>query len=89
MQHLAAIAALRPDDEVERPARLARAARLLGYADLRLAALGAVRQFTEQQEYDRVREVLRDTFDPDELASLIADGGTMTEDRAVKEASSA
>ena len=73
----------------DRPARLARAARLVGYVDLRFAALGAVRQYTEQQEYDRVREALRGAFDPDELASLVAEGGTMTEDRAVNEASSA
>jgi hypothetical protein len=43
------------------------ATRLLGYVDARSEALGASRQYTEQQEYDRVISVLRDAIGPDEL----------------------
>jgi predicted ATPase/transcriptional regulator with XRE-family HTH domain len=86
MQHLAAVAALRPDDVEPSRARHARAARLLGYVDVRFSALGAPRQYTEQQEYDRVLEALRETFGADEFQRLMADGTTMTEDRAVEEA---
>lgn len=90
MQHLAAVAALRQDDEVETsPTRHARAARLLGYVDARLAALGAPRQFTEQQEYLRVLEALTRTFDQDALATRMAYGSTMTEESAINEALSA
>lgn len=90
MLHLAAVAALRPDSGAEPlPTRQAHAARLLGYADARLAVLGAPRQFTEQQEYDRVLDRLAQTFGSDELAELMACGAEMTEDSAVDEAMSA
>ncbi|HYZ16185.1 MAG TPA: tetratricopeptide repeat protein, partial [Candidatus Acidoferrum sp.] len=87
MQHMAAITALQRDDGGE-PVRVrhARAARLLGYVNARLTALGAPRQFTEQQEYDRVLDALRQTFDGGELAELMADGSAMREDGACEEA---
>jgi predicted ATPase/DNA-binding CsgD family transcriptional regulator len=87
LQHLAAIAALRPSKDVENSrASHARAARLLGFVDARLAALGAPRQYTEQQEYLRVTTLLRRAVDPAGLESLMRIGATTTEDRAIEEA---
>jgi predicted ATPase/class 3 adenylate cyclase len=87
LQHLAAVAALGPSDDVD-GARDAhrRAAFLLGYVDARLAALEVVREFTEQQEYDKMLPALRDALGDDELAKLIKKGATWSEDQAVAEA---
>ena len=60
--------------------------RLAGYIDVRIAALGTVRQATEQIEYDRMLDILANTFDADELQTLMADGAAMDEDRAIEEA---
>ena len=86
LQHLAAVAALWPADD-EEPTRgdRFRAARLLGYADARLSGLEALRQYTEQQEYDKTRAALRDALGEDQLAKLMAEGATWTEDQAVAE----
>jgi non-specific serine/threonine protein kinase len=87
VQHLAAISGLRPADHAVRARddRL-RAARLLGYADARFAALGAVREHTEQQEYHKLLAALRDAFGDDALAKLMAEGSAWTEDHAAAEA---
>ena len=61
LQHLAAVAALQPNED------RTRAARLLGYADGRLSALEAQREYTEQQEYDRMLAALHDAFEQDEV----------------------
>jgi flagellar motility protein MotE (MotC chaperone) len=86
LQHLAATAALRSakDAEDARGDRL-RAARLLGYVDARLASIEALRQYTEQQECDKMLLVLRDALGADQLAKLMAEGATWTEDQAVLE----
>ncbi len=86
LQHLAAVAALWPadDEEPTRGDRL-RAARLLGYVDARLSGLEALRQYTEQQEHDKMLAALRDALGEDQLAKLMAEGATWTEDRAVAE----
>jgi hypothetical protein len=87
LQHFAAIAALRPADDAEhlREDRL-RAARLLGYVDARLSALESLHEYTEQQEYDKILPVLRDTLGEDELDKRTAEGSTWSEDQAVAEA---
>ena len=86
LQHLAAVGALRPNTEKQH-ARVdrERAARLLGYADARLAALEALREYTEQQEYEKVNAVLRQTFNEDELSRSIKEGRGWTEHQAVAE----
>jgi tetratricopeptide (TPR) repeat protein len=86
LQHLAAAAALWPADR-EQPTRgdRVRSARLLGYVDARLSGLEALRQHTEQQEYDKMLAALRDALGEDQLAKLMAEGATWTEDRAVVE----
>ncbi len=87
LQHLAAAAALRPaaDEEPSRSDRL-RAARLLGYVDACLNGLEALRQYTEQQEYDKMLAALRDALGKDQLLNLMAEGAAWSEDQAVGEA---
>jgi predicted ATPase/class 3 adenylate cyclase len=82
LQHLAATAALRPSDDA---ADRARAARLLGYVDARLGALGTHREYTEEREYDSVLAALRESLGPLELERLRAEGGAWTEEAAVAE----
>jgi predicted ATPase len=59
-------------------------ARVLGFVDARVAALGAPRGHTEQQEYDRVRKRLRVLLAPDEVERELAAGAAMSEERAVE-----
>jgi predicted ATPase/transcriptional regulator with XRE-family HTH domain len=64
----------------------ARIARLFGFADARLNALGAsTMRHGLQEEYDRAIGGLRDELSADELARLTAAGARMTEDEAVDE----
>jgi predicted ATPase/class 3 adenylate cyclase len=87
LQHAAAIAGLRPCEDATRTHDdRARAARLLAYADARLAALEAARDYTEQQEYDKLLPALHDALGDAELQKLMADGSAWSEDRAVAEA---
>jgi predicted ATPase/transcriptional regulator with XRE-family HTH domain len=88
LQHLGALAALRAKAAAEGNAgETTRAARLLGLADARLAALGALpRDYTEQQEYERVADVLNGVMGADALAKLMAAGAAMTESQAIVEA---
>jgi predicted ATPase/transcriptional regulator with XRE-family HTH domain len=89
LQHLAAIAALRPRDAPE-PATSShvRAARILGFVNARLARImGSGRRDRDQQpEYDRVLAVLRGALSADVVAKLMAAGSAMTEEQAVEEA---
>jgi hypothetical protein len=78
LQHLALLAALGGDGR--------RAALLLGYVDARYAGEGAQREYTEQWGYDKLLAALRETLSEDEIASLLAEGATWSEDRAVETA---
>lgn len=80
LQHLAAIGALRPAADAHRSARL------LGYVNARLAEFEALREYTEQREYDEAMPALRATLGPNELSKLTSEGGAWSEDRAVAEA---
>jgi predicted ATPase/class 3 adenylate cyclase len=86
LQHLAAVATLRPHAEATSREEYARAARLLGYVDEQLTALEALREYTEQQEYDKMLPALRDALGADECAKLMAESSTWSEDHAVAEA---
>ncbi|HMD02410.1 MAG TPA: tetratricopeptide repeat protein, partial [Candidatus Baltobacteraceae bacterium] len=87
LQHLAAIAALRPrDDEVRRHEQRSRAAQLLGYTDMRLGTLVTVREYTEQREYDEAMTSLRDALGAERTQRLIDEGRAWDENRAVAEA---
>jgi predicted ATPase/class 3 adenylate cyclase len=84
LQHLAGIAAFEPADDTSLVRR--RAAHLLGYVDTRTTALDAVREYTEQQEYDKMLAVLREALGADELARLLQEGSGWSEDQAITEA---
>ena len=59
MQHLAAVAVLRPNEAASDSANdRARGAQLLGFVDERLSEMEFVRQYTEQQEYDKIINAL-------------------------------
>jgi predicted ATPase len=79
LQHLALLAGLGGDGR--------RAAALLGYVDTRFTELGYKREHTEQWGYDKLLVVLRENPREDELAPLLAEGATWSEDRAIEEAS--
>ncbi len=77
-QHLAAVAALHAlgDDDH------ARAARLLGYVDARFTALDVAREYTEQQEYDRMLAALREALGESAMAKLMNEGRSWSDDQA-------
>ena len=80
LQHLAAVAALRPQDIPEcRATACIKAARILGYVD----ALENPLWPGEQREHDRVISVLRDTIGAGELTKLMAEGAAMTQEQAI------
>jgi predicted ATPase/class 3 adenylate cyclase len=86
LQHFAAIAALRPVDEGRAAGEASRAARLLGYVDARVAVLDAVREYTEQQEYNEIVPALREALGAESLATLMHEGSAWSEDEACAEA---
>ena len=83
LQHLAAVGALQPlsghgnGDAVRK-----RAAMLLGFVEAWLTKLEAPREYTEQQEYERVIDSLRATMG-DRLESAMAHGAEWSEAAAV------
>jgi predicted ATPase/class 3 adenylate cyclase len=87
LQHLAAIAALRPNgDPAAADDDRARAARLLGYVDARAAALEAMREYADRQEYEKTLAALREALGAQRLAQLMDEGRTWSEDHAVAQA---
>jgi hypothetical protein len=82
LQHFVAVGILDRSTDARRAAARERAAMLLGFVDARFAALGARREYTEQQEYDRITRALQDSFEK-RLADLIALGAEWNEDGAV------
>ncbi len=86
LQHLAAIAALRPASTERRGEDRPRAARLMGYADARLAATEALREYTERQEYERTIAALRDALGAEQFDTLATEGRAWTEEHGVAEA---
>jgi predicted ATPase/DNA-binding XRE family transcriptional regulator len=89
LQHLAEIQVLRPSTLPERAtASLAKAARIIGFVDARLSALGSHRSYIDQPLYHRVLTLLRGTLGADDLAALLVAGAGMTEVQAVEQATS-
>jgi predicted ATPase len=86
LHHLAALGALHPETRTQDLEERRRAGRVLGYVDARIAALGALREYTEQQEYDAMIPALRDALGENQLLRLMAEGSNWTEDHAVAEA---
>ncbi|MGB7049458.1 MAG: helix-turn-helix domain-containing protein [Candidatus Cybelea sp.] len=83
IQRLAATALLRKGGRLEDPELCSRVARLLGFVDARLIAIGTRRNYLEVRECDRAINQLRDAIGADEVARLRAEGTTMTEEQAV------
>lgn len=87
LQHLAAIAALHDRPSAgDAPERYTQAALVLGFVDVRLAAMGSERLLTELQEYDRALRALREAAGADAVAQAMASGATLTQERAVETA---
>ena len=87
LQHLAAVATFRPRSAEERwPTVCVQSARVLGFIDARLAAMGSGREDGEQHEYDRALAVLREALGANAVAKLITEGAALTEEQAVEEA---
>jgi predicted ATPase/class 3 adenylate cyclase len=87
MQHLGAatLFGLSADGDGS-PNLMRRAARVLGYVDARLTALEALREYTEQQEYDKMLQSLQTSLGAEELAKLMAEGSKWNEEQAAEEA---
>jgi predicted ATPase/DNA-binding CsgD family transcriptional regulator len=83
LQHLAAVAVLSGRCAGDALARSRDVVELLGYVDARIVSLGFFRGYTEQQEYDRTLRLLRET-DGAQLEPRLADGRTMTHERAIE-----
>ena len=84
LQHLAAVAVLRPppdDDRARDDPQLA--ATLIGFVDARMTTLDVVREYTEQHEYEEILQALHRRFSDETLAELVNEGGSATIDRAI------
>jgi predicted ATPase/transcriptional regulator with XRE-family HTH domain len=84
LQHLAAIAALSAEDSRRAAAGAVIAARVFGYVDARIAALGSSRQYLAQREYVRVTTLLRESMDAGRFEEWSASGAALTEEQIVE-----
>ncbi|MGA8535254.1 MAG: helix-turn-helix domain-containing protein [Candidatus Tumulicola sp.] len=82
LQRLAAVMALRQEDATVIEIYEC-TARIFGFVDARLAALGSPRYLYDQEEYDRVVALVRNRLGASELARLMEAGANMTEDDAI------
>jgi transcriptional regulator with XRE-family HTH domain len=84
IQHLAAATVLQAASEPAPMEGLLNAAHALGFVDARSNALGAPREYTEQQEYDRVLPRLREVLGAEKLEREMSAGATLAEDQATE-----
>ncbi len=75
-----------PEHTLRTTRPITRAVRLLGYVEARLTVLEAQREYTETQEYDKLLAALREPLGEQQLAALMDEGRTWTEDHAITEA---
>lgn len=85
LQHLAAVAAMRPGEGATANDSRMRAAKLVGYVDARLGKLGLPREYTEQQEYDAMTLALGAALGPERLVQAGQEGRVWSEERAIAE----
>jgi predicted ATPase/transcriptional regulator with XRE-family HTH domain len=86
LQHVAAASVLSSQDVSERRSEeYTRAARLLGFVDARVKALGGTREHIDRREYEQVLTLLYDSRCSNEIANMVAVGASMTEDQAIEE----
>jgi tetratricopeptide (TPR) repeat protein len=81
LQHIAAAAVL-PVGGTADPVRVRDAALVIGYVDARIATLGCPREYTEQQEYDRVRTALERVLGQHDVERFVTAGAAMSQDAA-------
>jgi tetratricopeptide (TPR) repeat protein len=87
VEQLVVLATLRPENaQGHRTLAYACAARILGYVDARLRAIGSARLPFVESHYGRVLEVLHGAIGAQVATSFMAEGATMTEDEAVEAA---
>ncbi len=86
LQRLAAVAALRPDDNAQALENMRCGARLFGYVNAGFARLEESPDETERMQNDSAVPVLRDALGTEEVANLMHEGSFWTEDRALAEA---
>jgi tetratricopeptide (TPR) repeat protein len=87
LQHLAAVAILRPNSAAGHETdRERRGARLLGFVDAHYAQIQEPRWPGEQVEYGRAISSLRAAIAADELAALMATGAAAKQEEAIEEA---
>jgi predicted ATPase/transcriptional regulator with XRE-family HTH domain len=89
LQHLAAVAALRPQVDAEHAGTSrALAARIFGFSDAQMGETIGLRRFSNvDRQYGPVISALRESLGADALAKLMAEGAAMTEEQAVEAAS--
>jgi tetratricopeptide (TPR) repeat protein len=87
LHRLAAVSALRTQGACEPGLEsCARGAVVFGFVDARFADLGSPRETFDRQEYERALAALRGSIGPNQLAKLMNEGATMSEEQAVNEA---
>lgn len=84
LENIAGILVLAATNEPGAGADCSRAARVLGFAGARRAALGGLRNDFAQPHFDRIVGLLRDELGGEAAARLMADGATITEDEAIE-----
>ena len=85
IQHLAAIAALRPVSNTALAIeQRRRAARLAGFVEARIADEGLQRDFTERREHEQILAAVREALGS-EADALVKEGRTWAEARAFDE----
>ena len=85
LQHVAAAAALMHRNTAGGNEGV-QAAQLLGFVDAQFSAHGIARQYTEQQEYERAVDALRDGMGEKTLAATMREGGVWDLERALRNA---
>ena len=87
LQHLAVAALLRHHAEgAANAVDHAGAARIFGFVEARLTALGGGLDDLDREYYENARAMLREALGVDKLARIMAVGATMTEDEAIARA---
>ncbi|HEY1655933.1 MAG TPA: hypothetical protein VGF86_12550, partial [Candidatus Tumulicola sp.] len=84
LENLAAIATLASELAPERPSvTYENAARVFGFVNSRLAALGSDRDLTGQPQYNRAVAILNEALGAEAVTNLMTDGMSMTEREAI------
>ncbi len=86
LQRIVAVAVFSAADTSPPSQRFARAARILGFLEARLAALGSPRYLYDAEEYAQVTEILSKRIGAADFERLIHEGSSMSEHEAVDEA---